>query len=124
MPPIRQEFDKFQPNEVIWNLYFKPDEVISDDRASRQGGHRDWRNVNAAKIHHWLSCHERKMPDIQIDTDNGLPSEEYKAWYNLVSDPLIHNVANPPKDILQPHNQEEEAEDVVPAYEPQYIMRP
>ncbi|ERN10479.1 hypothetical protein AMTR_s00161p00040380 [Amborella trichopoda] len=62
------------------------------------------------------------MPDIEEDTDNGLPSEEYKAWYNLVSHPIIHNVANPPKDILQPHNQEEE--DVVSALEPQYIMRP
>ncbi|ERN15238.1 hypothetical protein AMTR_s00056p00200810, partial [Amborella trichopoda] len=56
------------------------------------------------------------------ETDNVLPLEEYKAWYNLVSHPLVHNVANPPKDILQPHNQKEE--DVVPAHEPQYIIRP
>ncbi|ERN11140.1 hypothetical protein AMTR_s00024p00180210 [Amborella trichopoda] len=62
------------------------------------------------------------MPDIQQDTNNGLPSEEYKAWYNLVSHPLIHNVANPPKDILQPHIYEEV--EVVLAHEPQYIMRP
>ncbi|ERN19760.1 hypothetical protein AMTR_s00064p00062340 [Amborella trichopoda] len=32
MLPIRQEFDNLQPNEVIWNPYFKPDEVILDDR--------------------------------------------------------------------------------------------
>ncbi|ERN15908.1 hypothetical protein AMTR_s00039p00222250 [Amborella trichopoda] len=32
MPPIIQEFDNLQSNEVIWNPYFKPDEVISDDR--------------------------------------------------------------------------------------------
>ncbi|ERN10372.1 hypothetical protein AMTR_s00026p00110350 [Amborella trichopoda] len=62
------------------------------------------------------------MLDIQQDTDNGLPSEEYKAWYNLVSHLLIHNVANPPKDILQPYNHEEE--EAVLAHEPQYIMRP
>ncbi|ERN04696.1 hypothetical protein AMTR_s00076p00165800 [Amborella trichopoda] len=46
----------------------------------------------------------------------------YKAWYNRVSHPLIHNITNPPKDILQLVNQEEE--EVVPAYERQYIMRP
>ncbi|ERN12734.1 hypothetical protein AMTR_s00043p00127200 [Amborella trichopoda] len=62
------------------------------------------------------------MPDIQQDIDNGLPSEEYKAWYNLVSHLLIHNFTNQPKDILQPHIHEEE--EVVPAHEPQYIMRP
>ncbi|ERN08895.1 hypothetical protein AMTR_s00015p00219940 [Amborella trichopoda] len=59
------------------------------------------------------------MPDIQQDTDNGLPLEEYKAWYILVSHPLIHNVANPPKNILQPHIHEEE--EVVPVW---FIMRP
>ncbi|ERN18134.1 hypothetical protein AMTR_s00054p00054050 [Amborella trichopoda] len=32
MPPIRQELDNLQLHEVIWNPYFKPDEVISDDR--------------------------------------------------------------------------------------------
>ncbi|ERN13996.1 hypothetical protein AMTR_s00021p00179400 [Amborella trichopoda] len=133
MPPIKQEFDNLQPNE--------PDEVISADRQDafetvmclttlifddiaepympdRTCGHRDWQNVNADKIHHWLSRHERMMPDIQVDTDNGLPLEEYKALYNLVPHPLIHNVANLPKDILQPHNQEEEVEDVVPAHKP------
>ncbi|ERM95709.1 hypothetical protein AMTR_s00023p00229700 [Amborella trichopoda] len=31
MPPIRQEIDNLQPNEVIWNPYLNPDEVISDD---------------------------------------------------------------------------------------------
>ncbi|ERM96706.1 hypothetical protein AMTR_s00001p00272990 [Amborella trichopoda] len=62
------------------------------------------------------------MPDIEEDTVNGLPSEEYKACYNLVSHPIIHNVTNPPKDILQPHNQEEK--DVVHVHETQYIMRP
>ncbi|ERN20558.1 hypothetical protein AMTR_s00070p00025850 [Amborella trichopoda] len=51
-----------------------------------------------------------------------LPSEEYKAWHNRVSHPIIHNVANPPIDILQPRDQE--VEEVVPAREPQYIMRP
>ncbi|ERN07002.1 hypothetical protein AMTR_s00141p00067680 [Amborella trichopoda] len=62
------------------------------------------------------------MSDIQQDTDNGLPSEEYKVWYNLASHPLIHNVTNPPKDILQPHIHEEE--EVVHAHEPQHTMRP
>ncbi|ERN07003.1 hypothetical protein AMTR_s00141p00067710 [Amborella trichopoda] len=32
MPPIRQEIDNLQPNEIICNPYFNPDEVISDDR--------------------------------------------------------------------------------------------
>ncbi|ERN08164.1 hypothetical protein AMTR_s00018p00143090 [Amborella trichopoda] len=32
MPPIRQELDNLQPNEVIWNPHVKPDEAISDDR--------------------------------------------------------------------------------------------
>ncbi|ERM96776.1 hypothetical protein AMTR_s05214p00004730 [Amborella trichopoda] len=62
------------------------------------------------------------MPDIEEDTNNGLPSEEYNAWYNLVFHPIMHNVANLPKDILQPHNKEKE--DVVLAHEPWYIMSP
>ncbi|ERN11061.1 protein MAIN-LIKE 2 [Amborella trichopoda] len=121
MPSIRQEIDNLQPNEVIWNPYFNPDEVISDDRQqafqtvmcpttlifddiaehymsdrvcwqfgvkygiprnplvvskrqSIQFGQRDWRNVNADKIANWLSRHDRIMPDIQQDTDNGLHS--------------------------------------------------
>ncbi|ERN02955.1 hypothetical protein AMTR_s00134p00031500 [Amborella trichopoda] len=78
--------------------------------------------MNADEITHWLSRHDRMMPEIVEDADNGLPLEEYKAWYNLVSHPLTCNVAKPPKDILQPHIQEEE--EVVPAHEPQYIMRP
>ncbi|ERN10781.1 hypothetical protein AMTR_s00027p00219680 [Amborella trichopoda] len=90
-------------------------------RSSKQGGQRDCRNVNSDKIYHWLSRHEHMMTDIESDTTNGLPSDEYKVWYNRVSHPIIHNVANPPIDILQPHNQEEE--EVVPAHEPQYIMR-
>ncbi|ERN01959.1 hypothetical protein AMTR_s00045p00056700 [Amborella trichopoda] len=32
MPPIRQEIDNLQPNELIWNPYFNHDEVISNDR--------------------------------------------------------------------------------------------
>ncbi|XP_011623168.1 protein MAIN-LIKE 2-like [Amborella trichopoda] len=32
MPPIKQEFDNLQPNEVIRNPYLKPDEDISNDR--------------------------------------------------------------------------------------------
>ncbi|ERM93950.1 hypothetical protein AMTR_s00137p00112480 [Amborella trichopoda] len=48
------------------------------------------------------------MSGIEVDTANGLPPEEYKVWYNRVSYPIIHNVMNPPKDILQPANQEEE----------------
>ncbi|ERM97262.1 hypothetical protein AMTR_s00119p00114820 [Amborella trichopoda] len=70
----------------------------------------------------WLTHQERMMPDIKEDTDNELSLKEYKAWYNLVSHTIIHNIANPPKDILQPHNQEEEY--VVLTHEPQYIMRP
>ncbi|ERM94123.1 hypothetical protein AMTR_s00010p00138560 [Amborella trichopoda] len=151
MPPIRQEIDNLQPNEVIWNPYFNPDKVISDDRqqafqtamcpttlifddivepympdlichqfGAKQGISKNPLVVN--KIASWLSRHDRIMSDIQQDTANRLPSEEYKAWYNLVSHPLIHNVANSPKDILQPHIHEEE--EVVPAHEPQYIMRP
>ncbi|ERM95686.1 hypothetical protein AMTR_s00023p00214570 [Amborella trichopoda] len=96
--------------------------LVVNKRASRQVGQRDWQNVNADKIANWLSRHDRIIPDIQQDTDNGLPSKEYKALYNLVPHPLIHNVANPPKDILQPHIHEEEK--VVPAHEPQYTMRP
>ncbi|ERN04981.1 hypothetical protein AMTR_s00080p00182800 [Amborella trichopoda] len=62
------------------------------------------------------------MPTIQQNTDNELPSEEYMVWYNLVFHPLIHNVTNSPKDILQPHIHEEE--EMVHAHEPQYITRP
>ncbi|ERN12413.1 hypothetical protein AMTR_s00025p00129710 [Amborella trichopoda] len=72
-----------------------------------------------AKTFQWF-CHS--YADIEVDTANGLALEEYKAWYNRVSHLIIHNVANPPIDILQPRNQEEE--EVVPAHEPQYIMRP
>ncbi|XP_020528650.1 uncharacterized protein LOC110008035 [Amborella trichopoda] len=68
------------------------------------------------------SCHDHMIADIKVDTTNGLPSEEYKVCYSRVSHPIIHNVSNPPKDILQPQDQEEE--EVVPAHEPQYIMRP
>ncbi|ERN12305.1 hypothetical protein AMTR_s00025p00041280 [Amborella trichopoda] len=96
--------------------------LVIGKRASRQGRHRDWRTVNADKFQHWKTRHDRMMPEIEEDTNNGLPSKEYRAWYNLVSHLLVHNVANLPKDILRSHNQEEE--DVVPAHEPQYIMRP
>ncbi|ERN05304.1 hypothetical protein AMTR_s00007p00155890 [Amborella trichopoda] len=122
MPPIRQEFDNLQPNDEAFETamclkLYMPDRVrrqfgakhgiprnplVVGKRASRQGGYQNWRSVNADKIHHWLSCHECLMHDIQVDTDNGLPSEDYKEWYNL----------------------EEEAKYVVPAHEPQYIMRP
>ncbi|ERN15139.1 hypothetical protein AMTR_s00056p00121360, partial [Amborella trichopoda] len=169
MPPIRQEFDNLQPNDVSWNPHFKLEEDIPDDRQqayqtamcittlifddivesnipdrvrrqfgakhgiprnpsvvskrdNRQGEKQDWRTVNANKIAHWLSRHDCMMPEIIEDTDNGLPLEEYKVWYNLVSHPLIHNVTNSPKNILQPHIQEEE--DAVHVHEPQYIMRP
>ncbi|ERM98023.1 hypothetical protein AMTR_s00120p00057920 [Amborella trichopoda] len=155
MSPIRQELNNLQPNEVIWNPYFMPDEAIPDNRheafetamcvttlifddivepyisdrvcrqfgakqsisinplsvnkrSSRHGGQRDWRNVNSDKIHHWLSRHDYMMTDIEVDIANGLPSEEYKAWYSRVSHLIIHNIANPPIDILQPRNQEEE----------------
>ncbi|ERN19235.1 hypothetical protein AMTR_s00061p00202050 [Amborella trichopoda] len=77
--------------------------------------------MNANKIQHWLTRHDRMMPDIEEDIVNGLPSEEYKVWYNLVFHLIIYNVANSPKDILQPHNHEEG--DVVPVHESQYIMR-
>ncbi|ERN14479.1 hypothetical protein AMTR_s00174p00039060 [Amborella trichopoda] len=90
-------------------------------RSSRQGGQRDWKNVNSDKIHQSLTWHERMMPVIKVDIANGLPSEEYKAWYSRVSHLIIHNVANPRKDILQLVNHEEE--EVVPTYESQYIMR-
>ncbi|ERM99951.1 hypothetical protein AMTR_s00110p00116310 [Amborella trichopoda] len=52
------------------------------------------------------------MTDIEVDTANVLPSEEYKAWYSRVSHP---NVANPLIDILQPYNQEEEEVSAVQA---------
>ncbi|ERN08284.1 hypothetical protein AMTR_s00156p00021000 [Amborella trichopoda] len=91
-------------------------------RSSKYGEQRDWRNVNSNKIHHWLSCYDHMMTNIEVNTVNGLASQEYKAWYNRVSHPIIHNVANPPIDILQHHNQEEE--EVVPAHESQYIIRP
>ncbi|ERN18127.1 hypothetical protein AMTR_s00054p00045760 [Amborella trichopoda] len=67
------------------------------------------------------SRHDHMIVDIEVDTANGLPFEEYKARCNRVSHPIIHNVSNPQKDILQPQDQEEE--EVVPAHEPQYIMR-
>ncbi|XP_011625877.1 protein MAIN-LIKE 2-like [Amborella trichopoda] len=106
MPPIRQEIDSLQPNEVniIWNPYFNPDEVISNDRQQTEyasnleqnmtflripcllvRGQTDKldseisENVNADKITNWLSRHDRIMLDIQQYTDNGLPLEEYKA---------------------------------------------
>ncbi|ERN20286.1 hypothetical protein AMTR_s00066p00173450 [Amborella trichopoda] len=90
--------------------------LVVSKRVSKQVGQRVWRNVNADKIPNWLFRHDCIMPDIQQDTDNGLPSNEYKAWYNLVSHHLIHNVANSPKDILQPHIHEEEEMD--PTHEP------
>ncbi|ERN05821.1 hypothetical protein AMTR_s00006p00259720 [Amborella trichopoda] len=57
--------------------------LVVSKKARRQVGQRDWRNVNADKITNWLSRHVRIIPDIQQDTDNGLPLEEYKTWYNL-----------------------------------------
>ncbi|ERM96992.1 hypothetical protein AMTR_s00074p00187130 [Amborella trichopoda] len=106
MPPIRQEFDNLQPNE--------PDEVTSDDR---QQAYQTGMCI-ATLIFDDIA--ESYMADRKILT-MGCP-QRTKAWYNPMSHPLIHNIANPPKDILQPHIQEEE--DVVPAHEPQYIMRP
>ncbi|ERN11966.1 hypothetical protein AMTR_s00184p00039960 [Amborella trichopoda] len=32
MTPIIRELDNLQPNEVIWNPYFKPDDAISCDK--------------------------------------------------------------------------------------------
>ncbi|ERN11965.1 hypothetical protein AMTR_s00184p00039900 [Amborella trichopoda] len=55
------------------------------------------------------------MADIEVYTVNGLPSYEYKAWDNQVSHLIIYNVTNPPEDILQPQNQEEEEVSVVQA---------
>ncbi|ERN10639.1 hypothetical protein AMTR_s00028p00195620 [Amborella trichopoda] len=116
MSPIRQELDNLQPNEVIWNPYFKPDEVISDDR---QQAYQTAMCITTLifddiakpympdRIHPQFGVEQgiprnplvvSKRANRQENTDNG-PSEEYKAWYNLVSHPLIHNVANPPKDI-------------------------
>ncbi|ERM99353.1 hypothetical protein AMTR_s00108p00133690 [Amborella trichopoda] len=125
---------------LMQNPYFKPDEVISDDRqqpyqtamciiilifddiAEPYIPDRVHRQFEAKQSIPRNPMVVSKRVSRQEDTDNGLPSEEYKAWYNLVSQPPIHNIANPPKDILQPPIQEEE--DVVPAHEPQYIMRP
>ncbi|ERM93913.1 hypothetical protein AMTR_s00137p00056870 [Amborella trichopoda] len=42
-------------------------------RSSRQGGQRDWQNVNTDKIQHWLTRHDLMMPDIEEDTANGCP---------------------------------------------------
>ncbi|ERN00079.1 hypothetical protein AMTR_s00105p00140220 [Amborella trichopoda] len=105
MPPIRQEIDNLQPNEQAFQTAMYPTTLIFDDIV------------------------EPYMPERvcwQFGVKQGIPRnplvvEEYKTWYNLVSHLLIHNVANPPKDILQPHIHEEE--EVVPAHEPQYIMR-
>ncbi|ERM95721.1 hypothetical protein AMTR_s00023p00234910 [Amborella trichopoda] len=85
--------EPYMPDRVRWQFGAKQsipkNPLVGGKRASRQGGHQDWRNVNANKIHQWLSLHERMRPDIQVVTDNGLPSDEYKAWYNLVSHPLV-----------------------------------
>ncbi|ERN07607.1 hypothetical protein AMTR_s00157p00065740 [Amborella trichopoda] len=117
---------------VICDPYFKPDEVISDDRQQAYQiamcimtlifDNIVESYMSDHKFQYWLTRYDQMMHDIEEDTVNGLPSEEYKAWYNLVSHPIIHNVTNSPKDILQPHNQEKK--DMVPAHEPQYIMRP
>ncbi|ERN19546.1 hypothetical protein AMTR_s00062p00072500 [Amborella trichopoda] len=91
--------------QVIWNPYFNPDEAISDDR------HEAFQTAMAFEEILYLLI--RGPPD--------MVGKEYKTWYSRVSHPIIHNVANPPIDILQPRYQEEE--EVVFAHEPQYIMR-
>ncbi|ERM97711.1 hypothetical protein AMTR_s00121p00083050 [Amborella trichopoda] len=63
--------------------------LVVSKSASRQGGQRDWQIVNADKIAHWLSCQNHMMPEIVEDTDNGLPSEDYKASYNLASTVML-----------------------------------
>ncbi|ERN14529.1 hypothetical protein AMTR_s00038p00069390 [Amborella trichopoda] len=115
--------ESYMPDQVRWQFGAKQGIPINPlsvgKKSSRQGRQQDWQTVNADKIQRWLTRHNRMMANIEVDTANGLPSKGYKAWHNLVSHPIIHNVANPLKDILQPHNQEE---DVVSAVQSTAVM--
>ncbi|ERM98125.1 hypothetical protein AMTR_s00095p00050650 [Amborella trichopoda] len=53
--------------------------VYVGKKTSIHGGQRDWRVDNADKIGYWETRHNRIMSDIEVDENNGLPSEEYKA---------------------------------------------
>ncbi|ERN09966.1 hypothetical protein AMTR_s00013p00206580 [Amborella trichopoda] len=129
MPPIKQEFDNLQPNEVI--PYFKPDEVIVDDMQEAYQSAMCimmliFDDINESymldRVHRQFGAKQGTARNPLVFGKRSSRQEVYEAWYNLGSHPIIHNVTNPPKDIFQPHNQEEEA--VVLAHEPQYIMRP
>ncbi|XP_020525041.1 protein MAIN-LIKE 1-like [Amborella trichopoda] len=93
MPPIKQELVNLQPNEIIWNSYFKLDEAISDDK------HEAFETAMCVTTLIFDDIAEPYMPDrvcrqfgakqgilrnplsidIEVGTANGLPSEEYKA---------------------------------------------
>ncbi|ERM99362.1 hypothetical protein AMTR_s00108p00146810 [Amborella trichopoda] len=100
MPPIRQEFDNLQPNEL--------DEVISDDRQQA------YQTAMCITMLIFDAIVEPYMPDRvrgQFGAKQGIPRN-----------PLVVSKRASRQDILQPDIQEEE--DGVSAHEPQYIMRP
>ncbi|ERN06415.1 hypothetical protein AMTR_s00016p00254820 [Amborella trichopoda] len=86
---IRQEFDNLHPNEVIWNPYFKPNDVILDDmKQTFQSAMCITTLIFDDIAEPYMSDYVHRQfrakhgiprnPIYLVDDINGLPSEVYK----------------------------------------------